>query len=40
MALFQEIKKLFSPLPDDLDFVSTVKDKQTSHNDSLGNFLK
>ena len=26
MALFQGIKKLFGPLLDDLDFVSTVKE--------------
>ena len=34
------IKKLFGPLLDDLDFVSAVKDKQTSRNDSLANFWK
>ncbi len=40
MALLQEIKKLFGPLLDDLDFVSAIKDKQTIRNDSLSNFLK
>jgi hypothetical protein len=32
MALLQGIKKLFSPLLDDLDCVSAVKDKQTLSN--------
>jgi hypothetical protein len=33
MALLQGIRELFDPLLDDLDCVSAIKDKQTSHND-------
>jgi hypothetical protein len=40
MALLQGIKKLFGPLLDHLDCVSAMKDKQTSRNDFLANFLK
>jgi hypothetical protein len=40
MALLQGIRELFGPLLGDLDCVSAVKDKETSHNDFFANFFE